>query len=298
MAINLSQGNCELVWLSYQKSAELLSTGSLKKQLQYCIWGGVASQFSSFLPTWEQIPLKMRLTEQHLCYHSAIALKFCQPLGCPPEKLTRQIKQQLIESQSLVKSPEQSNQSLDLPFSVQIHHSEWLTFTISYDLLLPWLIYLESRLQRKISRDGLGIGIDAPAPIADIQYAHARACAWLRLGTIGKNEVKISPLNSPIASLVLPAVLSTLLEQVLRILDEPENLSPKQWQSQGLALGQTFLDYEAQAWQYRNRENLTLSLNQQQLNLELFQKNLIMITQALLHQLLVDKLGYLAPTKL
>lgn len=240
----------------------------------------------------------MRLTEQYLCYHSAIALKFCQPLGCPPEMLTRQIKQQLVESQALVKSPEQSNQSLELPFSVQIHHSEWLTFTISYDLLLPWLIYLESRLQRKISRDGLGIGIDAPAPISDIQYAHARACAWLRLGTIGKNEVKISPLNSPTASLVLPAVLSTLLEQVLRILDEPENLSPQQWQSQGLALGKKFLDYEAQAWQYRNRENLTSSLNQQGSNLQSFQENLIMITQALLHQLLVDKLGYLAPTQL
>ena len=298
MAINLSQGNCELVWLSYQKSAELLSTWSLKKQLQHRIGREIASQFSPLLPTWEQIPLKMSLTEQHLCYHSAIALKFCQPLGCPPEKLTREIKQQLIESQVLVKSPEQSNQSLDLPFSVQIHHPEWLTFTISYDLLLPWLMYLEPILQTKISRDSLVIGIDAPAPIADIQYAHARSCAWLRLRSMGKNEVKVSPLNSPTVSLVLPAVLSRLLEQVLRSLDEPENLSPKQCQSQGLALGKKFLDYEAQAWHYRNGENLTLSLNQQQLNLELFQENLIMITQALLHQLLVDKLGYLAPTQL
>jgi hypothetical protein len=292
MAINLSQGNCELVWLSYQKSAELLSTGSLKKQLQYCIWGGVASQFSSFLPTWEQIPLKMRLTEQHLCYHSAIALKICQPLGCPPEKLTREIKQQLVESQ------EGSNQSLDLPFTVQIHHPEWLTFTISYDLLLPWLTYLESMLQTSISRDSLVIGIDAPAPIADIQYTHARACTWLRLRTIEKNAARVSPLNSQISSLVLPSVLVTLLEQVLRILDEPETLSPKQWQSQGLALSKKFLDYEAQAWQSRNGNNQSQSPNQQQLNLELFQKNLIMITQALIHQLLVDKLGYPAPTQL
>jgi hypothetical protein len=295
MAINLSQGNCELIWLSYQKSAELLSILSLKKQLQYYIGQEIASQFSPFMPTWEQIPLKMRLTEQHLCYHSAIALKFCQPLGCPPEKLTREIKQQLIESPELVKSQEQS---LDLPFTVQIHHPEWLTFTISYDLLLPWLTYLESMLQTSISRDSLVIGIDAPAPIADIQYTHARACTWLRLRTIEKNVARVSPLNSEVVSLVLPPVLATLLEQVLRILDEPETLSQKQWQSQGLALSKKFLDYEAQAWQSRNGENLTLSLNQQQLNLELFQKNLIMITQALLHQLLVDKLGYPAPTQL
>jgi hypothetical protein len=234
----------------------------------------------------------MRLTEQHLCYHSAIALKFCQPLGDPPEKLTRQIKQQLVESQ------EGSNQSLDLPFTVQIHHPEWLTFTISYDLLLPWLTYLESMLQTSISRDSLVIGIDAPAPIADIQYTHARACAWLRLRTIEKNAARVSPLNSEVVSLVLPPVLSTLLEQVLRILDQPETLSPKQWQSQGLALSKKFLDYEAQAWQSRNGNNQSQSPNQQQLNLELFQKNLIMITQALIHQLLVDKLGYPAPTQL
>lgn len=292
MAINLSQGNCELIWLSYQKSAELLSTGSLKKQLQYYIGQKIASQFSSFLPTWEQIPLKMCLTEQHLCYHSAIALKFCQPLGYPPEKLTREIKQQLVESQV------GSNQSLDLPFAVQIHHPEWLTFTISYDLLLPWLTYLESMLQTSISRDSLVIGIDAPAPIADIQYTHARACTWLRLRTIEKNAARVSPLNSQISSLVLPSVLVTLLEQVSRILDQPENLSPKQWQSQGLALSKKFLDYEAQAWQSRNGNNQSQSPNQQKSNLQIFQENLILITQALLHQLLVDKLGYLAPTQL
>jgi|LakMenE01Jun11ns_1017448.scaffolds.fasta_scaffold9714403_1 hypothetical protein len=295
MAINLSQGNCELIWLSYQKSAELLSTGSLKKQLQYYIGQEIASQFSPFLPTWEQIPLKMCLTEQHLCYHSAIALKFCQPLGYPPEKLTRQIKQQLIESQALVKSQEQS---LDLPFSVQIHHPEWLTFTISYDWLLPWLTYLEPMLQTSISRDSLVIGIDAPSPIADIQYTHARACTWLRLRTIEKNTARVSPLNSEVVSLVLPPVLSTLLEQVLRILDEPENLSPKQWQSQGLALSKKFLDYEAQAWQSRNGNNQSQSPNQQKSNLQIFQENLILITQALLQQLLVDKLGYPAPTQL
>ena len=292
MAINLSQGNCELIWLSYQKSAELLSILSLKKQLQYYIGQEIASQFSPFLPTWEQIPLKMRLTEQHLCYHSAIALKICQPLGCPPEKLTREIKQQLVESQ------EGSNQSLDLPFTVQIHHPEWLTFTISYDLLLPWLTYLESMLQTRISQNCLAIGIDAPSPIADIQYTHARACTWLRLRTIEKNAARVSPLNSEVVSLVLPPVLSTLLEQVLRILDQPKTLSPKQWQSQGLALSKKFLDYEAQAWQSRNGNNQSQSPNQQQLNLELFQKNLIMITQALIHQLLVDKLGYPAPTQL
>lgn len=292
MAINLSQGNCELIWLSYQKSAELLSTGSLKKQLQHYIGQKIASQFLSFLPTWEQIPLKMCLTEQHLCYHSAIALKICQPLGCPPEKLTREIKQQLIESQ------EGNNQSLDLPFTVQIHHPEWLTFTISYDLLLPWLTYLEPILQTSISRDSLVIGIDAPAPIADIQYTHARACAWLRLRTIEKNVARVSPLNSEVVSLVLPTVLATLLEQVLRILDEPETLSPKQWQSQGLALSKKFLDYEAQAWQSRNGNNQSQSPNQQKSNFQIFQENLILITQALLQQLLVDKLGYLAPTQL
>lgn len=292
MAINLSQGNCELIWLSYQKSAELLSTGSLKKQLQYYISQEIASQFSPFLPTWEQIPLKMRLTEQHLCYHSAIALKFCQPLGYPPEKLTREIKQQLVESQ------EGSDQSLDLPFTVQIHHPEWLTFTISYDLLLPWLMYLEPMLQTGISRDSLVIGIDAPAPIADIQYAHARACTWLRLRTIEKNTARVSHLNSEVVSLVLPSVLATLLEQVLRILDEPETLSPKQWQSQGLALSKKFLDYEAQAWQSRNGNNQSQSPNQQKSNFQIFQKNLILITQALLQQLLVDKLGYPAPTQL
>jgi hypothetical protein len=295
MAINLSQGNCELIWLSYQKSAELLSTGSLKKQLQYYIGQEIASQFSPFLPTWEQIPLKMRLTEQHLCYHSAIALKFCQPLGYPPEKLTRQIKQQLIESPELVKSQEQS---LDLPFTVQIHHPEWLTFTISYDLLLPWLTYLESMLQTRISQNCLAIGIDAPSPIADIQYTHARACTWLRLRTIEKNAARVSPLNSQISSLVLPSVLVTLLEQVLRILDQPENLSPKQWQSQGLALSKKFLDYEAQAWQSRNGNNQSQSPNQQKSNLQIFQENLILITQALLQQLLVDKLDYPAPTQL
>jgi hypothetical protein len=292
MAINLSQGNCELIWLSYQKSAELLSTGSLKKQLQHYIGQKIASQFSSFLPTWEQIPLKMCLTEQHLCYHSAIALKFCQPLGDPPEKLTRQIKQQLVESQ------EGSNQSLDLPFTVQIHHPEWLTFTISYDLLLPWLTYLESMLQTSIGRDSLVIGIDAPVPIADIQYTHARACTWLRLRTIEKNAARVSPLNSEVVSLVLPPVLSTLLEQVLRILDQPETLSPKQWQSQGLALSKKFLDYEAQAWQSRNRKNQSPSPHQQKSNFQIFQENLILITQALLQQLLVDKLGYPAPTQL
>jgi hypothetical protein len=292
MAINLSQGNCELIWLSYQKSAELLSILSLKKQLQYYIGQEIASQFSPFLPTWEQIPLKMRLTEQHLCYHSAIALKICQPLGCPPEKLTREIKQQLVESQ------EGSNQSLDLPFTVQIHHPEWLTFTISYDLLLPWLTYLESMLQTSISRDSLVIGIDAPAPIADIQYTHARACAWLRLRTIEKNAARVSPLNSEVVSLVLPPVLSTLLEQVLRILDEPETLFPKQWQSQGLALSKKFLDYEAQAWQSRNGKNQSQSPHQQKSNFQIFQENLILITQALLQQLLVDKLGYPAPTQL
>jgi hypothetical protein len=292
MAINLSQGNCELIWLSYQKSAELLSILSLKKQLQYYIGQEIASQFSPFLPTWEQIPLKMRLTEQHLCYHSAIALKICQPLGCPPEKLTREIKQQLVESQ------EGSNQSLDLPFTVQIHHPEWLTFTISYDLLLPWLTYLESMLQTSISRDSLVIGIDAPAPIADIQYTHARACAWLRLRTIEKNAARVSPLNSEVVSLVLPPVLSTLLEQVLRILDQPETLSPKQWQSQGLALSKKFLDYEAQAWQSRNGKNQSPSPHQQKSNFQIFQENLILITQALLQQLLVDKLGYPAPTQL
>jgi hypothetical protein len=295
MAINLSQGNCELIWLSYQKSAELLSILSLKKQLQYYIGQEIASQFSPFLPTWEQIPLKMCLTEQHLCYHSAIALKFCQPLGCSPEKLTRQIKQQLIESPELVKSQEQS---LDLPFLVQIHHPEWLTFTISYDLLLPWLTYLEPILQTSISRDSLVIGIDAPAPIADIQYTHARACTWLRLRTIEKNAARVSPLNSEVVSLVLPPVLSTLLEQVLRILDEPETLFPKQWQSQGLALSKKFLDYEAQAWQSRNGNNQSQSPNQQKSNFQIFQENLILITQALLQQLLVDKLGYPAPTQL
>jgi hypothetical protein len=292
MAINLSQGNCELIWLSYQKSAELLSTGSLKKQLQYYIGREIASQFSPFLPTWEQIPLKMRLTEQHLCYHSAIALKFCQSLGCSPEKLTRQIKQQLVESQ------EGSNQSLDLPFTVQIHHPEWLTFTISYDLLLPWLTYLESMLQTSIGRDSLVIGIDAPVPIADIQYTHARACTWLRLRTIEKNAARVSPLNSEVVSLVLPPVLSTLLEQVLRILDQPETLSPKQWQSQGLALSKKFLDYEAQAWQSRNGKNQSQSPHQQKSNFQIFHENLILITQALLQQLLVDKLGYPAPTQL
>jgi hypothetical protein len=213
-------------------------------------------------------------------------------LGCPPEKLTREIKQQLVESQ------EGSNQSLDLPFTVQIHHPEWLTFTISYDLLLPWLTYLESMLQTSISRDSLVIGIDAPAPIADIQYTHARACAWLRLRTIEKNAARVSPLNSEVVSLVLPPVLSTLLEQVLRILDQPETLSPKQWQSQGLALSKKFLDYEAQAWQSRNGNNQSQSPNQQKSNFQIFQENLILITQALLQQLLVDKLGYLAPTQL
>jgi hypothetical protein len=197
-----------------------------------------------------------------------------------------------------VESQEGSNQSLDLPFTVQIHHPEWLTFTISYDLLLPWLTYLESMLQTRISQNCLAIGIDAPSPIADIQYTHARACTWLRLRTIEKNAARVSPLNSEVVSLVLPPVLSTLLEQVLRILDEPETLFPKQWQSQGLALSKKFLDYEAQAWQSRNGNNQSQSPNQQKSNFQIFQENLILITQALLQQLLVDKLGYPAPTQL
>lgn len=260
------------------------------------MWMGLQPQFWTVLKNDGQIPLQMRLAEQELSYQSAIALKCSHPLGIPPVILAQQVKQQIMTS------PEGGNPSLALPFRLQIEPPAWLTLALDYDSLLLWLGFVVQTLQTEWGKDFTGIGIDAPSPIADIQYAHARAWGLLRSRRRARN-FPIHPQGDPerylmgtnlAASLRLPLRLRSLLEAILRMLDEPESPSPQQWQSRGLSLSTKFLDYESQAWQDRKANDHSPRGSA----LDQYQGNLVKIVQVLLHQILVDQLGYNAPREL
>ena len=267
--------------LKKENSSSLLS---LKKILQVQILA-LLTQIPDALTdplVYSDIPLMPTVIDRHLTYRSAIAFKLRKKTNGEPEILAEQLFNALI-------NPPISENTNGFKLEVQLIDRVWLTFILDCSSLQVWLLALSRQLNSEdsLNKRSPTIGITENAIAGYCQYAHARACSLLRLA----EQEKILPLlpsTESVSRFELSAPMRSLLEQILRVIDQMEGNTPENWLKVSKNLSQSFLYFE----RYHRLFN---PKNQSQNQLAWL---LVINTRAILEILLLTKLQIPAPDEL
>lgn len=270
--------------LDLEKTEDSSSILSLKKILQVQILASL-TQIPDALTdplAYSDIPLVPTVTDRHLTYRSAIAFKLRKKTSWEPEILAEQL------FNALINQPITEN-SNDLKLEVQLIDRLWLTFILDCSSLRVWLLALSRQLNPgdSLKKRSPTKGITENAIAGYCQYAHARASALLRLA----EQEKILPFLPSTESATifeLSPPMRSLLEQLLRVIDQMEGKKPENWLKVSKNFSQSFLYFE-------RHHRLFNPKNQSQNQLAWL---LVINTRAILEILLLTKLKIPAPDEL
>jgi arginyl-tRNA synthetase len=270
--------------LDLEKTEYSSSILSLKKILQIQILAlltQIPDALIEPLPC-EDIPLIPTVTDHNLSYRSAIAFKVRKKTSWEQEILAEQL------FNALINQPTNENTN-DLKLEIQLIDRIWLTFILDCSSLQVWLLALSRQLNSGdyLKKRPTTIGITENAIAGYCQYAHARASALLRLA----EQEKILPLLSSTESVSrfeLSAPMRSLLEQILRVIDQMQGKTPENWLKVSKNLSQSFLFFE-------QHHRLFNPKSQSQNQLAWL---LLINTRAILEILLLTKLQVPAPDEL
>ncbi len=270
--------------LDLEKTKDLSSVLSLKKILQVEILGLLTQVSDGLTDSWvySDIPLVPTVTESDLTYRSAIALKLGKKTSWEPEILAEQL------FNALINQPITENIN-DLKLEVQLIDRVWLTFILDCSSLQVWLLALSRQLNSGdyLKKRPTTIGITENAIAGYCQYAHARASALLRLA----EQEKILPLlpsTESVSIVELSPPMRSLLEQMLKVIDQQPEKTPENWLKVSKNLSQALLFFE-------RHHRLFNPKNQSQNQLVWL---LLINTRAILEILLLTKLQIPAPDEL
>ena len=270
--------------LDLEKTKDLSSVLSLKKILQVEILGLLTQVSDGLTDSWvySDIPLVPMVTERDLTYRSAIAFKVRKKTNWEPEILAEQL------FNALINQPITENIN-DLKLEVQLIDRAWLTFILDCSSLQTWLLALSRQLNSEnyLKKRSPTKGITENAIAGYCQYAHARASALLRLAEQEK-ILPLSPLTESATIFELSPPMRSLLEQILRVIDQMEGKIPENWLKVSKNLSQSLLFFE-------RHHRLFNPKNQSQNQLAWL---LVINTRAILEILLLTKLQIPAPDEL
>jgi arginyl-tRNA synthetase len=270
--------------LNLEKTKDLSSILSLKKILQIQILALLIQIPDGLTDSWvySDIPLVPTVTERDLTYRSAIAFKVRKTTSWEPEILAEQLFNALI-------NPPINENTHDLTLEVELIERVWLTFILDCSSLQVWLLALSRQLNSEdyLKKRSPTIGITENAIAGYCQYAHARASALLRLAEREK-ILPLSPSTESPTIFELSPPMRSLLEQILRVIDQVEGKTPENWLKVSKNLSQSLLFFE-------RHHRLFNPKNQSQNQLAWL---LIINTRAILEILLLTKLQVPAPDEL
>jgi arginyl-tRNA synthetase len=270
--------------LNLEKTKDLSSILSLKKILQIQILA-LLTQIPDGLTdplVYSDIPLVPTVTERDLTYRSAIAFKVRKKTNWEPEILAEQL------FNALINQPITENIN-DLKLEVQLIDRVWLTFILDCSSLQVWLLALSRQLNTEdyVKKRSPTKGITENAISGYCQYAHARACSLLRLAEQEK-VLPLLPSTESVSRFELSASMRSLLEQILRVIDQMQGKTPENWLKITKNLSQSLLFFE-------RHHRLFNPKNQSQNQLAWL---LVINTRAILEILLLAKLQIPAPDEL
>ena len=271
--------------LNLEKTKDLSSILSLKKILQIQILALLTQITDGLTDSWvySDIPIVPTVTERDLTYRSAIAFKVRKQTSWEPEILAEQL------FNALINFPSSNENTNSLTIEVQLIDRVWLTFILDCASLQTWLLALSRQLNsgNYLKKRPKTMGITENAIAGYCQYAHARACCLLRLA----EQEKILPFLPSTESATifdLSPPMRSLLEQILRVIDQVEGKTPENWLKVSKNLSQSLLFFE-------RHHRLFNPKNQSQNQLAWL---LIINTRAILEILLLTKLQVPAPDEL
>jgi len=270
--------------LDLEKTKDLSSILSLKKILQIQILALLTQIPDGLTDSWvySDIPLVPTVTERDLTYRSAIAFKVRKKTSWEPEILAEQL------FNALINQPITENIN-DLKLEVQLIDRVWLTFILDCSSLQVWLLALSRQLNSEdyLKKRPTTIGITENAIAGYCQYAHARASALLRLAEQEK-ILLLLPSTESVSIVELSPPMRSLLEQILRVIDQQSGKASENWLKVSKNLSQSLLFFE-------RHHRLFNPKNQSQNRLAWL---LLINTRAILEILLLTKLQIPAPDEL
>jgi len=270
--------------LNLEKTKDLSSILSLKKILQIQILALLTQIPDGLTDSWvySDIPLVPTVTERDLTYRSAIAFKVRKKTSWEPEILAEQL------FNALINQPITENIN-DLKLEVQLIDRVWLTFILDCSSLQVWLLALSRQLNSEdyLKKRPTTIGITENAIAGYCQYAHARASALLRLAEQEK-ILLLLPSTESVSIVELSPPMRSLLEQILRVIDQQSGKASENWLKVSKNLSQSLLFFE-------RHHRLFNPKNQSQNRLAWL---LLINTRAILEILLLTKLQIPAPDEL
>lgn len=256
---------------------------SLKKFIQSQILTFLAQISDIFTESLflTDIPLVPTITDTHLIYRSAIALKLAQKSFLNPEILADKLFNTLINTSC------KSENTINLTLQIQLLDQVWLVFYLDFYSIQHWLSMLSKQLDY-LPRSPT-IGITEPLMAGYCQYAHARASALLRLAEQEKVfSLPILALTEPSTQLNLSPPERSLLEQILKVTDQLEETKKENWLKIASKLSESFLDVERHSRLFSNKNSPKKQ----------FRWLLLINTRFLLQIILLTKLKISAPDKL
>jgi len=267
--------------LDLEKTEYSSSILSLKKILQIQILAlltQIPDALIEPLPC-EDIPLIPTVTDHNLSYRSAIAFKVRKKTSWEQEILAEQL------FNALINQPTNENTN-DLKLEIQLIDRIWLTFILDCSSLQVWLLALSRQLnlEDSLKKRSPTKGITENAIAGYCQYAHARACSLLRLA----EQEKILPFTESATIFELSPPMRSLLEQILRVIDQLAGTTPENWLKVSKNFSQSLLFFE-------RHHRLFNPKNQSQNQLAWL---LVINTRAILEILLLTKLQIPAPDEL
>jgi arginyl-tRNA synthetase len=270
--------------LDLEKTKDLFSVLCLKKILQVQILAlltQISDGLTDSLFYWD-IPLVPTVTERDLTYRSAIAFKLRKKTSLEQEILAEQL------FNALINQPITENINA-LKLEVQLIDRLWLTFILDCSSLQVWLLALSRQLNSEdyLKKRSTTIGITENAIAGYCQYAHARASNLLRLAEQEK-ILPFLPSTESVSIVELSPPMRSLLEQILRVIDQVEGKTPENWLKVSKNLSQSLLFFE-------RHHRLFNPKNQSQNQLAWL---LLINTRAILEILLLTKLQIPAPDEL
>ncbi len=257
---------------------------SLKKFIQSQILTFLAQISDIFTESLflTDIPLVSTITDTHLIYRSAIALKLAQKSFLNPEILADKLFNTLINTCC------KSENTINLTVQIQLIDQVWLVFYLDFYSIQHWLNVLSKQVDYLPPRS-LTIGITEPLIAGYCQYAHARASALLRLAEQEKVfSLPILALTEPSTQLNLSPPERSLLEQILKVSDQLEETKKENWLKIARNLSESFLGFERHSRLFSNK-----NCPKKQ-----FRWLLLINTRFLLQIILLTKLKISAPDEL
>ena len=273
--------------LSLETTENLSSLLSLKKILQIQMLALLTQIPDRLIESlsFADISLVPTVTDRHLIYRSAIAFKVRKKPSLEREIFAEQL------FNALVNLPLETESTTNLNLEVQLIDRVWLAFILDFSTLQVWLMALFRQLNPEncLKKRSPTIGITENAIAAHCQYAHARACVLLRLAEQEKIFSSLDLFSTePLIILNLSNSMRSLLEQILKIIDQLDGKTPENWLKVGKDLSQSFLLFERHDRLFDSKNH---SKNQ-------FSWLLLINTRAILQIILLTKLQIPAPDEL